>query len=180
MTIRWIVFQNGYIHCRIMINANIYTCLWKLKYQPRSRPRNQNARMNERATVPDIGYDALTQEWVRCISSFPNFEKMAMSPSLSQKNTRAETALLQVIPKAYIQGVSTRKIRKLANSLGIESTSRGQVSQSFYGRLFSLQNFWCRLYFGMHMILYFKRFQYLSSLKALIHLQGVIATYSIN
>jgi putative transposase len=34
-----------------------------------------------------------------------------------------------VIQKAYIHGVSTRKIKKLAKQLGIESISRGQVSQ---------------------------------------------------
>lgn len=45
------------------------------------------------------------------------------------EKSRSETALLQVIQEAYIQGVSTRKIKKLANSLGIESISRGQVSQ---------------------------------------------------
>ncbi|WP_188699126.1 IS256 family transposase, partial [Pullulanibacillus camelliae] len=41
----------------------------------------------------------------------------------------SETALIQVIQEAYINGVSTRKIKKLAKSLGIESISRGQVSQ---------------------------------------------------
>jgi putative transposase len=35
----------------------------------------------------------------------------------------------KLIQEAYIQGVSTRKIRKLASRLGIESISRGQVSQ---------------------------------------------------
>lgn len=45
------------------------------------------------------------------------------------EKSRSETALLQVIQEAYINGVSTRKIKKLAQALGIESISRGQVSQ---------------------------------------------------
>ncbi len=35
---------------------------------------------------------------------------------------------MQVIQEAYIHGVSTPKIKKLASPLGIESVSRGQVS----------------------------------------------------
>ncbi len=46
---------------------------------------------------------------------------------MSEKS-RSEAALINVIQEAYINGVSTRKIKRLAQSLGIESISRGQVS----------------------------------------------------
>ena len=36
---------------------------------------------------------------------------------------------MNVIQDAYVNGVSTRKIEKLAKSLGIDSISLGQVSQ---------------------------------------------------
>ena len=46
---------------------------------------------------------------------------------------RSEAALIQVIQEAYIQGVSTRKIEKLAKKLGIENLSRSQVSEMTQG-----------------------------------------------
>ena len=58
----------------------------------------------------------------------PKLRKGGYVPFFVTEKSRSETALLQVIQEAYIQGVSTRKIRKLANSLGIESISSSQVS----------------------------------------------------
>jgi len=46
---------------------------------------------------------------------------------------RSEAALIQVIQEVYIQGVSTRKIEKLARRLGIENLSRSQVSEMTQG-----------------------------------------------
>lgn len=46
---------------------------------------------------------------------------------------RSEAALIQVIQEAFIQGVSTRKIEKLAKSLGIEGISRSQVGEMAKG-----------------------------------------------
>lgn len=45
----------------------------------------------------------------------------------------SEAALVQVVQEAYVQDVSTRKIEKLAKSLGIESISRSQVSEMTRG-----------------------------------------------
>lgn len=58
----------------------------------------------------------------------PKLRKGGYVPFFVTKKSRSETALLQVIQEAYIQGVSTRKIKKLASSLGIESISASQVS----------------------------------------------------
>jgi len=41
--------------------------------------------------------------------------------------------LIQVVQEAFIQGVSTHKMEKLANSLGIASLSRSQVSDMTKG-----------------------------------------------
>lgn len=59
----------------------------------------------------------------------PKLRKGGYVPFFVSEKSRSETALLHVIQEAYINGVSTRKIKKLAQSLGIESISRGQVSQ---------------------------------------------------
>ena len=39
---------------------------------------------------------------------------------------RSEAMLIQVVQEAFVQGVSTRKMEKLAHSLGIENLSRSQ------------------------------------------------------
>lgn len=59
----------------------------------------------------------------------PKLRKGGYIPFFVTEKSRSETALLQVVQEAYIQGVSTRKIKKLASALGIESISHGQVSQ---------------------------------------------------
>jgi len=59
----------------------------------------------------------------------PKLRKGGYVPFFVTEKSRAEAALIQVIQEAYIQGVSTRKIRKLASRLGIESISHSQVSQ---------------------------------------------------
>ena len=45
----------------------------------------------------------------------------------------SEATLIQVVQEAFIQGVSTRKMEKLAKSLGIEGISRSQVSEMTQG-----------------------------------------------
>lgn len=50
-------------------------------------------------------------------------------PIFVTKRKRSEAALIQVVQEAFVQGVSTRKMEKLARSLGVESLSRSQVSQ---------------------------------------------------
>ena len=39
---------------------------------------------------------------------------------------RSEAMLIKVVQEAFVQGVSTRKMEKLAHSLGIENLSRSQ------------------------------------------------------
>ena len=49
-------------------------------------------------------------------------------PFFITERKRSEAALVEVIQEAFVQGVSTRKIEKLAKGLGIENLSRSQVS----------------------------------------------------
>jgi putative transposase len=59
----------------------------------------------------------------------PKIRKGGYVPFFVTEKKRSEVALMNVIHEAYINGVSTRKIEKLAKSLGIDSISRSQVSQ---------------------------------------------------
>lgn len=59
----------------------------------------------------------------------PKLRKGGYIPFFVNEKKRSEVALMNVIQEAYINGVSTRKIERLAKSLGIDSISRGQVSE---------------------------------------------------
>jgi len=59
----------------------------------------------------------------------PKVRKGGYIPFFVTERKRSEAALLDVIQQAYINGVSTRKMEKLAQSLGIESMSSSQVSE---------------------------------------------------
>ena len=59
----------------------------------------------------------------------PKLRKGGYIPFFVSERKRSEAALMNVIQEAYINGVSTRKIERLAKGLGIESISRGQVSE---------------------------------------------------
>jgi len=59
----------------------------------------------------------------------PKIRNGGYIPFFVTEKKRSEAALINVIQEAYINGVSTRKIEKLAKNLGIDSISRSQVSQ---------------------------------------------------
>jgi transposase-like protein len=59
----------------------------------------------------------------------PKVRQGGYIPFFVSEKKRSEAALMNVIQEAYINGVSTRKIERLAKSLGIDSISRGQVSE---------------------------------------------------
>ena len=54
-------------------------------------------------------------------------------PFFVTERKRSEAALAQVVQEAFVNGVSTRKMDKLAKSLGIEGISRSQVSEMTKG-----------------------------------------------
>ena len=61
--------------------------------------------------------------------SIPKLRNGGFVPSVLEARKRSEKALINIIREAYINGVSTRKIEKLAKSLGIEKLSASQVSE---------------------------------------------------
>ena len=54
-------------------------------------------------------------------------------PFFVTERKRSEAALVQVVQEAFVQGVSTRKMERLAKSLGMEGISRSQVSEMTKG-----------------------------------------------
>ena len=58
----------------------------------------------------------------------PKIRNGGYIPFFVEAKKRSEAALMSVIQEAYVNGVSTRKMDRLAKTLGIESISRGQVS----------------------------------------------------
>jgi putative transposase len=62
-------------------------------------------------------------------------------PFFVTERRRSEAALIQVVQEAFVQGVSTRKMDKLAKSLGIENISRSQVSEMTKGLNEQVQTF---------------------------------------
>lgn len=61
----------------------------------------------------------------------PRLRNGTYSPSFLEPNTRSERALIGVVQEAFISGVSTRKMQKLAAELGIASISKTTVSEYF-------------------------------------------------
>ena len=53
----------------------------------------------------------------------PKVRKGGYIPFFVTERKRSEVALLSLVQEAFINGVSTRKIERLARSLGIESVS---------------------------------------------------------
>ena len=56
----------------------------------------------------------------------PKVRQGGYIPFFVTERKRSEAMLVQVVQEAFVQGVSTRKMEKLAHSLGIENLSRIQ------------------------------------------------------
>jgi putative transposase len=59
----------------------------------------------------------------------PKLRNGGYVPFFVMERKRSEQALIQVIQEAFINGVSTRKVERLAKALGIEGMSASQVSE---------------------------------------------------
>jgi putative transposase len=83
---------------------------------PRTGERNGT---RERRWDTRVGSIALHIPRVRDGSSFP---------SLLEPRRRAERALVAVVQEAYVQGVSTRRVDELVQTLGLHGISKSQVA----------------------------------------------------
>jgi len=71
----------------------------------------------------------------------PKIRKGGYIPFFITQKRRSEQALISMIKEAYVNGVSTRKIERLAKELGIEGISASQVSQINQGLDDQVQEF---------------------------------------
>lgn len=71
----------------------------------------------------------------------PKIRNGGYIPFFVTERKRSEAALIQVVQEAFVQGVSTRKMDRLAKSLGIENLSRSQVSEMTRGLNAQVQSF---------------------------------------
>jgi putative transposase len=88
------------------------------------------ARTPERTTQRN-GYRA--REWDTRVGTLalaiPKLREGSYFPSWLEARKRGEQALVAVVAEAYVQGVSTRKVEALVQSLGIAGISKSEVSR---------------------------------------------------
>ncbi|WP_312939672.1 IS256 family transposase [Oscillibacter sp.] len=84
----------------------------------------------------------------------PKLRSRGYIPFFVTERKRSEAALIQVIQEAFVQGVSTRKMEKLARSLGIENLSRSQVSEMTKGLNEQVQDFRSRPLTGRYPVIW--------------------------
>jgi len=59
----------------------------------------------------------------------PKLRKGSFFPSILERRNRVEDALLTVVQEAYVQGISTRKMRKLFKAFGLPGIDKSKVSR---------------------------------------------------
>ena len=84
----------------------------------------------------------------------PKLRSRGYIPLFVTERKRSEAALIQVIQEAFVQGVSTRKMEKLAHSLGIEDLSPSQVSEMTKGLNEQVQDFRSRSLEGRYPVIW--------------------------
>lgn len=86
-------------------------------------PERANRRNGYRSRSWDtrVGTIELQIPKLREGSYFPNF--------LIEPRRRAERALVSVVAESYVNGVSTRKVERVAKAMGIEQLSKSRVSE---------------------------------------------------
>lgn len=93
----------------------------------RDEPMPADERVNSRNGYRHRGFDTrvgtldVAVPKLRSESYYPDW--------LLQPRRRAEKALISVVATAYLLGVSTRRVEKLVQTLGVEKMSKSQVSE---------------------------------------------------
>jgi putative transposase len=59
----------------------------------------------------------------------PKLRQGSYFPSILEPRRRAERALAAVVMQCYVEGVSTRRVDEVARSMGLEGSSKSQVSR---------------------------------------------------
>jgi putative transposase len=88
-------------------------------------------RAPERRVTQRNGYRY--REWDTRVGTIelaiPKLRRGSFMPSILEPRRRAEQALVAVVQEAYVNGVSTRKVDRLVEQLGLHGMSKDQVSR---------------------------------------------------
>jgi putative transposase len=88
-------------------------------------------RAPERRTTQRNGYRC--RDWDTRVGTIelaiPKLRRGSFMPSILEPRRRAEQALVAVVQEAYVNGVSTRKVDRLVEQLGLHGMSKDQVSR---------------------------------------------------
>lgn len=90
-----------------------------------SRYERTSARTGERNGTRERRWDTRVGSLTLRV---PRVRDGSYFPSLLEPRRRAERALVAVVQEAYVQGVSTRRVDELAQTLGLTGISKSQVS----------------------------------------------------
>ena len=118
--------------CAQLMEAEVSTQLGAEKNE------HSNERTSSRSGYRPRRYDTRMGTMYLLI---PKVRSGGYIPFFVTERKRSEAALIQVVQEAFVQGVSTRKMDKLAKSLGIENLSRSQVSEMTKGLNGQVQSF---------------------------------------
>ena len=83
------------------------------------RPRESIHRIGRPIFRRPVSGDSIPR-WAPCIFWSRRFDRGGYVPFFVTEKKRSEQALVRVLQEAFINGVSTRKMERLARSLGIE------------------------------------------------------------
>src|SRR5215203_6582877 len=88
-------------------------------------------RAPERRTAQRNGYRY--RDWDTRVGTIelaiPKLRRGSFMPSILEPRRQAEQALVAVVQEAYVNGVSTRKVDRLVEQLGLHHMSKDQVSR---------------------------------------------------
>ena len=111
-SVRWLVQE--------LMEAEVSARIGAERYERTDEREAQRNGYRKRAWDTRVGTLELLIPKLRAGSYYPGFLEM---------RRRAEQALVAVVAEAYVQGVSTRKMEALVQSLGIAGISKSEVSR---------------------------------------------------
>jgi transposase-like protein len=88
--------------------------------------RAPDSRSAQRNGYRERGWDTRVGQIELAI---PKLRQGSYCPSFLQPRRRAEQALVAVVQEAYVNGVSTRKVDRLVEQMGLRGLSKDQVSR---------------------------------------------------
>src|SRR5689334_15873404 len=106
--------------------ANSWRPRWPIRSAPELGQRAPDDRLTQRNGYRPRRWDTRVGEIELAI---PKLRSGSYFPSFLEPRKRSEQALVAVVQEAYVNGVSTRKVDRLVEQLGLRGMSKDQVSR---------------------------------------------------